>query len=471
MSTKSTNGQDIIHDSGRLEALRRYSLNDAHAEAAFDRLTRLASKLLNAPIALVNLITDAQQLCKSAYGIPAQDANVPVGVSFCSHTVTLGKPFVVEDATKHALLEDNLFVTGTSHLRSYVGIPLQTEDQYSIGTLCVLDVEPRRWKQSDIEVVQELAVSVMMEIDLRARMASSQDELGDKDDTPLHIPARELNHFGRYNIVDHIDSGGMCDVYLCRHEHLQVPVAIKRLRHSIAGNVTLRARFALEGNIVCSLRHPNIIRVFEVGNEGDNYYMVMEYINGQTLKALIKQQAPLPLQIVIDIGKDIAEALDYAHSQQVVHRDVKPSNVMLRENPRTGTNTIYQATLMDFGIAKMIDLENHLTGENAVGTVDYMAPEQIAESNTVTGSVDIYALGTILYEMLTGHIPHKGKTMVQSIYKHLNEPVPDPRQFVPDLPQHVVDTLVQALAKFPEDRHRTAIELVAALDAQAHTGA
>lgn len=465
-----TKGQNIIQSPDRLRALRRYSLTDTHAEVAFDRLTRLASKLLNAPIALVNLLTDAQQLCKSAFGISPDDVSVPVSVSFCAHTIMLGKPFVVEDATKHPLLEDNPLVTSAPHFRSYLGIPLQTEDHYNIGTLCVLDVEPRRWKQSDIEVVQELAASVIMEIDLRARMATSQDALSDKNNTPLHIPARELNHFGRYKIVDHIDSGGMCDVYLCRHEHLQVPVAIKRLRHSIADNATLRARFELEGNIVCSLRHPNIIRVFEVGNEGDNYYMVMEYIHGQTLKALIKQQAPLPLQTVIDISKDIAEALDYAHSQQVVHRDIKPSNVMLREKPRTGTNTIYQATLMDFGIAKMIDLENHLTGENAVGTVDYMAPEQIAESNTVTGRADLYALGTILYEMLTGHIPHKGNTMVQSIYKHLNEPVPDPRQYVPDLPQHVVETLMRALAKFPEDRYHTAIEMVAALDAESHLG-
>lgn len=456
----------IIHDPKRLEALRRYSLTDTHAEAAFDRLTRLASKMLDAPISLVNLITDTEQLCKSAYGISSEDVTVPNSIAFCTHTVSMGEPFVVEDASIHSLVQDNPLVQDDPNLRSYLGIPLQTEDHYDIGTLCVLDTKPRQWSESDIQIMQELTASVMMEIDTQVRMMMKQNDIDTAKlstmDTPTHIPTNQLDQFGHYNIVEHIDSGGACDVYLCEHEHLRVPVAIKRLRHTHAKDATFRARFELEGNIISSLRHPNIIRVFEVGNEGDNYYMVMEYIHGQTLKTFIREYAPLPLETVIDIGKDIAEALDYAHSQQVVHRDIKPSNIMLRK--RKNGATVYQATLMDFGIAKMISLESQLTGDNAVGTVDYIAPEQIEGSAKVGEASDVYAFGTILYEMLTGHLPYEADNIARAIFMHLNDPVPDPRQHVPHLPEHITKALEKALAKCPDDRFRTAIELVAALE-------
>ncbi len=462
--------QQPLKNPSRLEALKRYSATDLRAEASFDRLTRLASKMLDAPIALVNIVNDEKQLCKSAFGIDGDMDDVPNSVSFCAHTVTMHKPFVVEDTTKHPLLSDNPFVDTSDGFRSYLGIPLETEDGYNIGTLCVLDMKPRRWDASDIETLEDLAASVMMEIDLRAQMLTEQEALSQnhgydptrRDETPGHIPVRDITRFGRYQIVEHIDSGGMCDVYLCKHESLQTPVAVKLLKHHNAKDQSFRARFELEGKIIASLKHPNIVRVFDAGNIGDNYYIAMEHVNGQNLKDFIQQNAPLPLDVVLQIAQDIAEALDYAHSYDVVHRDVKPSNVMLRSWQRN-SKPAYQATLMDFGVARMVASNTDLTGDNAVGTIDYIAPEQITSSHTVTATADLYAFAVMIYEMLTGELPFDGENAASLIFERIANEFPDLREICPELPQHVTYAMKKALSKEPEQRYENVVAFVDAL--------
>jgi len=454
-------GQQPLQDTARLEALQRYSATDLRAEASFDRLTRLASKMLDAPIALVNILDDEKQFCKSAFGMEAEDAsNLPNNLTFCWRTVATNKPYVVGDLTKDTYLKDNPFVTGQPGIRSYLGIPLQTEDGYAIGTLCVLDLKVREWEEIDINTLRDLAATVMIEIDLRAQMIAEQEALMDKggfdpdrrDDTPTHVPIKEITSFGRYQLIKHLDSGGMCDVYLCRHQSLKTPVAVKILKYHNAQDKSFRERFELEGKIIASLKHPNIVRVFDAGNIGHNYYISMEYISGLNLKDYIKQHAPLPLSAVVSIAQDIAEALDYAHSYDVIHRDVKPSNVMLRTWKRHGQQA-YQATLMDFGVARMIGGNTDLTGENAVGTIDYIAPEQITSSSTVTPAADLYAFAVMVYEMLTGELPFQAETAAALLFERISQEPPDPRQLRPSIPEHIANALRRALLKDPQARY------------------
>jgi serine/threonine protein kinase/formylglycine-generating enzyme required for sulfatase activity len=265
--------------------------------------------------------------------------------------------------------------------------------------------------------------------------------------------------FGRYHILEQLGEGGMAVVYKAFDTRLETDVAVKVIRtDNLPQNAVARAlkRFEREAKALARLTHPNIVSVTDYGEQDGSPYLVMKYLPGGTLKQ--KMGKPIPWQEALKMLLPIAEALDYAHSQNMIHRDVKPSNILLTDRG--------QPMLTDFGIAKILDLEEtiDLTGTSAaVGTPEYMAPEQ-ATAKSVDHRADIYALGIVLYEMVTGRKPFIADTPLAVLFKHVSDPLPSPKKYVPNLPDGVEKVLLKALAKQPEDRYQSMAEMVEGLE-------
>jgi hypothetical protein len=271
------------------------------------------------------------------------------------------------------------------------------------------------------------------------------------------------NRVGPYEMLEPIGMGGMAEVYKGMHTSLGRPVAIKVLSASRAGERDFRARFEREARLVAGLKHPNIVQVYDSGEVNGAYYMVMEYMAGASLAERLQQRGRLTYDETVTIMNDIATALDYAHEQGIVHRDVKPANVLLHPATDAGSSGRDRAVLTDFGIARITRGGNDITGTGTVGTLDYIAPEQIQTPKQVDGRADIYALGIMLYQMLTGKLPFVGDHPGVLVMAHLFEPVPDPRKIVPDLPDRGAAVILKATAKSPAARYATAMQMAADL--------
>lgn len=260
----------------------------------------------------------------------------------------------------------------------------------------------------------------------------------------------ELRTIGRYQLLQVIGKGGMGVVYLARDPILQRNVAIKVLAPHLTSDETVVARFINEARIAASLQHPNIVTVYEAGQDGDFVFIAMEYVNGQDLASLLRQRGKLHPDEAIAILKSIASALDYAHQKGVIHRDVKPSNVLVSDDG--------VVKLMDFGIARVIGGERHTKTGVLVGTPEYMAPE-LWEGKDANKMVDLYALGVMAYEMLVGEVPFTGDTPISVGYKHVHEEVPRT-----GLSEVVDEVLKVAMAKERERRFQSGTALVMALE-------
>jgi len=258
---------------------------------------------------------------------------------------------------------------------------------------------------------------------------------------------------GQYRIVEKLGSGGMADVYKAFQPSLGRYVAVKILPAVLCRDETFRARFDREAKAVAQLRHPNILTVFAYGEQESIIYIVMEYARGGTLKD--RMQEPLSLADTVDVVTKVGSALAYAHRRGVIHRDVKPSNILLTEED--------WPLLADFGLAKMVEGSTELTASGvSVGTPEYMSPEQ-GQGLPVDHRTDIYSLGVVLYEMVTGQTPFKADTPMAVIIKHMTETLPSPRLLRPDLPVSIERIIVRAMAKAPEERYQSADEMAAAL--------
>ena len=248
----------------------------------------------------------------------------------------------------------------------------------------------------------------------------------------------------RYEIIKTIGEGGMANVYLANDTILDRKVAIKVLRGDLSNDEKFIRRFKREALSVSNLSHPNIVEVYDVGEEDGNYYIVMEYIEGKTLKQILQKRGALTLNEVIDIMTQLTDGLAHAHEAYIIHRDIKPQNIMIEDNGLV--------KITDFGIAMALN-STQLTQTNSVmGSVHYLPPEQ-ANGKGSTVKSDIYSLGILMYELLTGSVPFKGDTAVEIALKHMKEKIPSIRKQNPTIPQSVENIVLKATAKNPKNRY------------------
>jgi len=279
-----------------------------------------------------------------------------------------------------------------------------------------------------------------------------------------HLPSSTVQSIGGYTDLELVARGGMGEIYRARHPSLNRTVAIKVLSAYFKEDPDFNKRFAREAKTMAQLQHPNIITIYDYGEQDGLPYIVMEYLSGDTLSNLLKTRGRFTLTDALPLLRDLASALDYAHAQNIVHRDIKASNVIIEPVTTRASDSTQRAILMDFGIA-------HFTGERTkltitgdmLGTADYISPEQIQGEPNLDGRADQYSLGVLTYMMLTGKKPFERNNTWAMIKSHLEEPPPDPRDVVFSLPNAPAEAVMKAMAKKPEERFASVGAFIAAL--------
>jgi eukaryotic-like serine/threonine-protein kinase len=255
---------------------------------------------------------------------------------------------------------------------------------------------------------------------------------------------------GRYKIIEKIGGGGMANVYLARDMILERDVAIKVLRLDFSGDEQFIKRFRREAQAATSLNHENIVNIYDVGEDEGIYYIVMEYVRGTTLKQYIQQHAPLSVPKALNIMAQLASAISHAHQNRIVHRDIKPQNILINEDG--------MIKVTDFGIAIALSSTTITQTNSVLGSVHYLSPEQ-ARGGIATEKSDIYSLGIVMFELLTGRLPFSGESAVSIVLKHLQAETPSPKEWNPSIPQSVENIILKATAKDPFHRYQSAEEM------------
>jgi len=251
----------------------------------------------------------------------------------------------------------------------------------------------------------------------------------------------------RYEILKSIGEGGMANVFLAHDSILDRNVAVKVLRGDLSTDDKFIRRFQREALSVSNLSHPNIVEVYDVGEEDGEYYIVMEYLSGKTLKQLLKKRESLTLTEVIDIMSQVTDGISHAHEAYIIHRDIKPQNIMIEDNGLV--------KVTDFGIAMALNATQLTQTNSVMGSVHYLPPEQASGKGSTIKS-DIYSMGILMYELLTGNVPFKGDNAVEIALKHMKEKIPSIRKQNPAIPQAVENILLKATAKNPRNRYDSA---------------
>ncbi len=259
---------------------------------------------------------------------------------------------------------------------------------------------------------------------------------------------------GRYEILDRISEGGMATVYRARRLADGAVVALKVLREQYSGDAEFVERFQREARAVSQLRHPCMVEVYDSGADGPVHYIAMEYVEGSNLKEYLRREGRLAPERALRIAAQVADALAHAHAHGIVHRDVKPQNILLTADG--------QVKVADFGIARALSAATITHTGTVLGSVQYLSPEQ-ARGGAVGEAADLYALGVVLYEMVTGRLPFEDDAPIALALAHIHRDPPPPRSLVPDLPERVEGIILRALRKSPADRYRSAAEMRADL--------
>jgi serine/threonine-protein kinase len=261
----------------------------------------------------------------------------------------------------------------------------------------------------------------------------------------------------RYELEELVGTGGMSSVFRAHDRLLDRKVALKILHQQYSGDDDYVERFKREARSVAALSHPNVVTVIDRGEHEDRQFIVFEYVEGENLKRLIERRGPAPVPNALELAIQIARGLAFAHQQGLIHRDVKPQNVLLNGDGR--------AKVTDFGIARSLNVQRGMTQTGTVlGTSDYIAPEQ-AQGQRVDEHTDVYSLGVVVYELLTGEVPFPGENFVAVAMRHINEEPPSVREKRPDVPVRVDEAVRRAMAKRPEDRFPTMDAFCAELEA------
>lgn len=252
---------------------------------------------------------------------------------------------------------------------------------------------------------------------------------------------------GRYKIIEKIGGGGMADVYKAEDLTLGRTIALKILHKQFASDEGFLERFRREAQAAAKLNHPNIVSIYDVGDENGVYYIVMEYVPGLTLKKIIQKDAPLSTEKTVHIAMQIAKAMEFAHQHEIIHRDIKPQNVMITDSG--------EIKVTDFGIARAGATSTMTRTGSILGTAHYISPEQ-AQGSIVGPTTDIYSLGVVMYEMATGELPFRGENPVAVALKHINDTPLPPRSVFAAVPESLEAVIMKAMTKNPSDRYRSA---------------
>ncbi|SDM02668.1 Stk1 family PASTA domain-containing Ser/Thr kinase [Bacillus sp. OK048] len=255
---------------------------------------------------------------------------------------------------------------------------------------------------------------------------------------------------GRYKVLEMIGGGGMANVYLAHDMILDRDVAVKMLRLDFANDEEFIRRFRREAQSATSLAHPNIVNIYDVGEENDLYFIVMEYVEGQTLKQYIQQNSSLQVEKTIEIMKQLTSAISHAHQNQIVHRDIKPQNILV--------DRFSNVKITDFGIAMALSATSITQTNSVLGSVHYLSPEQ-ARGGMANKKSDIYSLGIVMFELLTGRLPFSGESAVSIALKHLQSETPSVRRWNPNIPQSVENIVLKATAKDSFHRYKSVEEM------------
>ncbi len=258
----------------------------------------------------------------------------------------------------------------------------------------------------------------------------------------------------RYELIKKIGAGGMADVYMAKDILLDRVVAVKILHSNFAEDNDFIIRFRHEAQSAGKLTHPNIVGIYDVGCDGDIHYIVMEYVEGETLKQYIQSHPHIPIDTAVRIAIDIGNALEEAHANGIIHCDIKPHNILLTENGKV--------KVTDFGIARAINSSTVIDKESILGSVHYLSPEQAA-GDKITAKTDIYSLGIVLYEMLTHHLPFEGETAVSIALQHMQGDIPRPTKYNPAISPMLEECLLTALQKDPDKRYDTVSDFISEL--------
>lgn len=263
----------------------------------------------------------------------------------------------------------------------------------------------------------------------------------------------------RYTILERVGGGGMADVYRAHDKLLDRSVAVKVLRSQFTDDDEFVTRFRREAQAAARLSHPNIVNIYDVGRDDDSYYIVMEYISGETLKDRILREGPLPVEATVRVALEIAEALEHAHQNNIVHCDIKPHNILMTRSGRV--------KVTDFGIARAVTSATMTQTGTIIGSVHYFSPEQ-AKGGAVSAKSDIYSLGAVMYEMLTGVVPFTGETPISIAIKHLQDDPKPLREVNPAVPPILEALVLKAMAKNPEQRFTDVAAMIADLRSAQH---
>ncbi|MBU3114078.1 Stk1 family PASTA domain-containing Ser/Thr kinase [Clostridium lacusfryxellense] len=255
----------------------------------------------------------------------------------------------------------------------------------------------------------------------------------------------------RYELLEKIGEGGMGVVYKAKCHLLNRFVAVKILKAELSDDEDFVMRFKREATSIAKLSHPNIVNIHDVGSENNINFIIMEYINGKTLKQIIKEDGRLSPQKTLDIVLQVAKALECAHSNNIIHRDIKPDNIMITQD--------MMVKIMDFGIAKVMDSSTITISNKVMGTVHYFSPEQ-AKGKLVDCRTDIYSLGIVMYEMVTGKVPYNAESSITIAMMHIQETAIPPKKIITDIPENINQVILKAMEKEPIKRYQTANEMV-----------
>jgi serine/threonine-protein kinase len=442
----------------RLALLKACNIIYTPAEAAFDDVARLAAELCGTEIALITLVDSDYQWFKARVGV--EQTGTPRDLSFCGHCINHRHPLVVEDTHGDPRFADNPLVTGEPHIRFYCGVPLLVDEGSSVGALSVADRMPRKITPRQVESLERLARQIARE--LRLRRDTGKDVAADVDFKPA--PGTVIA--GRWRLVREIGRGATGAVFEARDGNDQ-RVAIKVLHPMWRSSDVIIERFAREARVLMRVANPHVGKLLDVGNleaeRGALPYLALEYLEGTDLDRVIDARGRVSYRDAFAWCADACDGVSAAHALGVVHRDLKPSNVFLAEQGQSEP----VVKVLDFGIAAGAgESGDKITNEGmVVGTPAYMSPEQMMASSDVDARSDVWSMGAVLYELVTGQHPFRGERDDLQLFANVmtKPPIPIRAHLRDEVPEAAEAILLKCLRRSRDQRWESMAALARAL--------